>query len=85
MDEFSVSAHDAILGNHGLILHDGVGYEIGQCEEHPRLRSSYLMAAASRLRKSLAEMSSETPVDAKVEITAVDAVVLLDLLLRRVG
>lgn len=85
MNDLSISALDALIGDHDMILGDGVGAEIASWDKYPRSRSASLMASASRLRKVLLDMDSEAPVDDKVEILAIDAVVLLDLLLRRIG
>lgn len=79
------NAYEQLIGNTDLAAYEGVGLLMAQIEETPRLRNAMLLRTTTRLRERLQSLGYESPCNAKVELDAQDAVLLLDLLLRRLG
>lgn len=64
---------------------EGIGLLIDEIKENSSMRSALLLRSATVLRDRLRALSFETSTSEPVTIEAQDAVVLLDLLLRRIG
>ena len=83
-DPLHPNAYEHLISNdlRGL---EGLALLMDQIEENPAMRRAMLLRAATVLRERLRNLPYEASTSEPVTIEAQDAVVLLDLLLRRLG
>ena len=68
-----------------MVAHEGLGELSEALKEKPMLRRAVLLRTATNLRQQLQVLPYEASTAEPVTIEAQDALVLLDLLLRRLG
>jgi len=68
-----------------LVGHEGLGQLIDALRDNQALRRALVLRATNALRDRISDLSFEAECSAPITLEAQDALVLLDLLLRRLG
>lgn len=79
------NAYEQLIDNSDLVGLEGIAKLIEDIREKPALRAALLLRTATVLRDRLKALPYEASEAEPITIEAQDAVVLLDLLLRRLG
>lgn len=82
--ELDPNAYEFLISN-DVKAFEGVGVLITEIKENPGMRRALLLRTATVLRERLKKLHYEASCSEPVTIEAQDALLLLDLLLRRLG